>query len=69
MTHKTIDDLLLPGTPEEVRERYRSLEERAHEMSFDLLEHLLHLLLRDGFGKFLDATNHTEQSCQNHYNR
>lgn len=38
MIHKTIDDLLLPGTPEEVRERYRSLEKRAHEMSFDLLE-------------------------------
>ncbi|KXB61826.1 MULTISPECIES: helicase C-terminal domain-containing protein [Olsenella] len=33
-----VDEILLPGTPEEVAERYRSLERRATKTSFDLLE-------------------------------
>ena len=33
-----LDDLLLPGTPDEVARRYRTLARRAQEASFGLLE-------------------------------
>lgn len=33
-----VDEILLPGTPEAVAERYRSLERRARTTEFDLLE-------------------------------
>lgn len=35
---KTVDDLLLPGTPEAVRQRYLTLAQRASTTSFGLLE-------------------------------
>lgn len=38
LRHTTVDDLLLPSTPKEVRARYLTLAERADKTSFGLLE-------------------------------
>ena len=35
---RTIDDLLLPGTPDVVARQYRSLKKRAEQTTFGLLE-------------------------------
>ena len=34
----TLESIILPGTPESVRERYLTLADRAGERGFDLLE-------------------------------
>lgn len=38
MSYKTLDELILPGTTEEVRRHYLSLADRARHVEFDLLE-------------------------------